>query len=240
MALPTVRHPNKAFFNKAHWRKWYSEKKRLERWERGGSHGTAVPYKIGDKFRNWTIISQGSTSAKVNVKCRCGFEGERFLTSVRRGPATTCHKCRTRSENKHKLRELAESYGDLTPIRQQLGAKTSPNIYCRCVCDKELWVSYTNLNTGRKVSCGCGGEEPWGDGDSFVEKVSIGGKIYNLTVDSSKPRQPKSEANKKRMEGLCNLHGLCENFVKCGDADFLGECLGPSFKNLDVACPDAY
>ncbi len=74
----------------------------------------------------------------------------------------------------------------------------------------------------------------------YTDTVSIGGRVYTLEVDGTKPHQPKKGANKMRVSGACNLHGLCENFVKCGDADFLGECLGPSFKNLDVACPDAY
>ncbi len=58
------------------------------------------------------------------------------------------------------------------------------------------------------------------------EVVKVLGRDRVLMVDSSRPTQPQTDANKKRMTLFCHSDGMCRRYSRCMNLQFDCDCIG--------------
>ena len=191
--------------------------------------------KIGNKFGALEVVDMRiNDTNNALVVCECGEEQWRPYGTLVRLKSCGCG-CRQR-ENQYKSIDLAlleelfrynPSVGEL--IRRSDGKKetgSTVNVDGKlCAIMRVCWWIGHKEKPEHRVS---GKSLRLKDLECFdrttrkavVEKVEACGDVV----------QPKSGANHMRMSKQCFTDGKCVHYKTCGDAMFLGECLGKEVK----------
>ncbi|HEL4199029.1 TPA: transcriptional regulator, partial [Clostridioides difficile] len=113
--------------------------------------------KIGDKFKNLTILDIQQRNSRKYCLCKCGNCGnEKWIRadSLKRIKACGCMK----SNTQFKKNDLTnKKFGRLTAIKNtREKARSGHYIWlCKCTCGNEIKAVASNLTTGKTKSCGC-------------------------------------------------------------------------------------
>ncbi|MDN9833888.1 hypothetical protein KLM64_17395 [Clostridioides difficile] len=175
--------------------------------------------KIGDKFKNLTILDIQQRNSRKYCLCKCGNCGnEKWIRadSLKRIKACGCMK----SSTQFKPNNLTgKKFGRLTAINStNKKAKSGHYIWiCKCTCGNEIKTTESNLTTGRTKSCGCLKKE------SNIKNAKIALKVHkekNIIDDTNLSIIKKTEAYSNSKTKIRGVYYNKEKRKYCAQIEF--------------------
>jgi len=111
------------------------------------------PNLVGKVFGELTVLQQGKSDGHGNrlwwCKCSCGNKLYVTTGSLQSGGVKSCGHLKT-------FNVIGKVLGKLTVIKKgSINNKRARLWLCKCSCGNETYVTTSQLNSGKKKSCGC-------------------------------------------------------------------------------------
>ena len=131
-----------------------------------GSNGNRISIEEiakGNPYGKWTVLREASQRGYTRyavVRCKCGFESEVGLASLRRGASKGCRSCADRSASGARRISIdevvaANPYGKLTVLSEAPRGKwREMRVNCRCECGVEKVIDWNGVRQRLVTSCG--------------------------------------------------------------------------------------